>query len=179
MLTTFSQCNFSLEFPGILSRNHICYLCLRVSGISKIMHCGILINLPYLLQCFDSIIQTMNQVFWCFKPEPIGQISRNYSNNVSFIKCTNERQCISGGFKTHALTWDRLSVWFERVGWEGKSLGHYLTKWEDNSKANLFSGQYDFGAAHFSLKTTTIKREDNSKILTCLLSSNISSYNVS
>ena len=25
MLTTFPQCNFSLEFPEIFSQNHICY----------------------------------------------------------------------------------------------------------------------------------------------------------
>ena len=47
MLTTFPQCNFSLEFPEIFSENHICYHWLCVSGISKIMHCGTLINRPY------------------------------------------------------------------------------------------------------------------------------------
>ena len=36
-----------LEFPEILSQNHICYHWLSVSGIPKIMHCGILINMPY------------------------------------------------------------------------------------------------------------------------------------
>ena len=39
---------FSLEFPEILSQNHICYHWLSVCGISKIMHCGILINMPWL-----------------------------------------------------------------------------------------------------------------------------------
>ena len=47
MITAFQQCNFSLEFPEILSQNHTCYHWLSVSGISKIMHCGILINMPY------------------------------------------------------------------------------------------------------------------------------------
>ena len=47
MLTTFPQCIFSLEFPEILSQNHICYHELSVSGISEIMHCEILINMPY------------------------------------------------------------------------------------------------------------------------------------
>ena len=47
MLTTFPQRNFSLELPEILSKNHICYHWLSVSGISKIMYCGILINMPY------------------------------------------------------------------------------------------------------------------------------------
>ena len=47
MLTTFKQCNFSVEFPEILSQNPICYHWLSVSGNSKIMHCGILINVPY------------------------------------------------------------------------------------------------------------------------------------
>ena len=47
MLTTFPQCNCSLEFPEILSQNHIRYHWLSVSGISKIMHCGILISIPY------------------------------------------------------------------------------------------------------------------------------------
>ena len=39
--------HFLLEFSEILSQNHICYHSLSVSGISKIMHCGILINMPY------------------------------------------------------------------------------------------------------------------------------------
>ena len=43
MLTTFPQCYFSLEFPETLRQNHICYHWLNVSGIPKIMHCGILI----------------------------------------------------------------------------------------------------------------------------------------
>ena len=43
----FQQCNFSLEFPETLSQNHICYHWLSVSGISKIMHRGILIIMPY------------------------------------------------------------------------------------------------------------------------------------
>ena len=38
---------FSLEFWEILNQNLICYHWLSVSGISKIMHCGILINMPY------------------------------------------------------------------------------------------------------------------------------------
>ena len=46
MLTTFPQCNCLLEFPEILSQNHICYHCLSVSGISKIVNCGILIGMP-------------------------------------------------------------------------------------------------------------------------------------
>ena len=45
MLTSFPQCNFSLEFPEILRQNHISYHRLGVSEISKIMHCGILIQL--------------------------------------------------------------------------------------------------------------------------------------
>ena len=39
MLTTFPQCNNSLESPEILSQNHNCYHWLSVSGIAKIMHC--------------------------------------------------------------------------------------------------------------------------------------------
>ena len=49
MLTAFQQRNFSLELPEILSQNHICYYWLSFSGNSKIMHCGILINMPYSL----------------------------------------------------------------------------------------------------------------------------------
>ena len=58
MCTTFPQCIFPLGFLEILSQNHICYHCMSVSGNSKIMHCGILINTPYtalhtdLLLCF-------------------------------------------------------------------------------------------------------------------------------
>ena len=47
MLTTFPQCKFSPELPEILSQNRKCYNWLSVSGISKIMHCGLLINMPY------------------------------------------------------------------------------------------------------------------------------------
>ena len=47
MLTTFPHCKFWLELPEILSQNHICYHCLSVSGLSNMMHCGILIKLPY------------------------------------------------------------------------------------------------------------------------------------
>ena len=47
MLTTFPQCNFSLEFLEILSQNHIRYHWLSVSGNSKIKHCGIVINMPF------------------------------------------------------------------------------------------------------------------------------------
>ena len=47
MLTTYPQCNFSLEFPKILRQNYTCCNWLSVSGISKIKHCGILIIIPY------------------------------------------------------------------------------------------------------------------------------------
>ena len=49
MLTTFPQFDSSLEIPELLSQNLICYHWLSVSGNSKIMHCGILINMPYSL----------------------------------------------------------------------------------------------------------------------------------
>ena len=47
MLKTFPQCTFSLEFPEILRQNLLCYHWLSMSGNSKMMHCGILINTPY------------------------------------------------------------------------------------------------------------------------------------
>ena len=47
VFTTFPQCNFSLEFPEVLSQTFICYQWLSMSGNSKIMHCGLLINTPY------------------------------------------------------------------------------------------------------------------------------------
>ena len=47
MLTTFSQCDFGLEFPEIPSQNLICYHWPSVSGNSKLLHCGILINMPF------------------------------------------------------------------------------------------------------------------------------------
>ena len=46
MLTTFPQCSFSLEFPEILCQILIGYQWVSVSGNSKTMHCGILINIP-------------------------------------------------------------------------------------------------------------------------------------
>ena len=45
----FPQRNFSLEFPEILSQNHICHHWLGVSGISKITYCGVLINMAYFI----------------------------------------------------------------------------------------------------------------------------------
>ena len=54
MLTTFPQCDFSLEIPELLSQNHICYHWLSVSGNSKMMHCGILINLTFLYHFLPS-----------------------------------------------------------------------------------------------------------------------------
>ena len=67
MLTIFPQCNFSLEYPEILSQSYSYYHWLNVSGISKIMHCGILNNMPYCnmiimlmylsLQCQDTFVQ--------------------------------------------------------------------------------------------------------------------------
>ena len=47
ILTIFPQCSFSREFPGMLSQNLICHHWLSVSGNSEIMHCRILINMPY------------------------------------------------------------------------------------------------------------------------------------
>ena len=47
VFTTFPQCNFSLEFPEILIQNLLYYHQLSVSWNYKILHCGILINMPY------------------------------------------------------------------------------------------------------------------------------------
>ena len=47
MLTTFPRMQCSLEFPEIVGQNNICYYGRSVSGISKVMHCGIHINMPY------------------------------------------------------------------------------------------------------------------------------------
>ena len=41
LITTFPQCNFSLEFSELLSQNQICNHWLSVSGILKIMQSGI------------------------------------------------------------------------------------------------------------------------------------------
>ena len=62
MLTLFSQCNFTLEFPEILSQIIIGYHKLIVTGNSKIMHRWILINMPYSVTyvnsaCFPSTIK--------------------------------------------------------------------------------------------------------------------------
>ena len=47
MITTFPQCNFSLEFSEILGQNLICYHWLSVSGNNELIHCGILIDMSY------------------------------------------------------------------------------------------------------------------------------------
>ena len=48
VLTTFPQCNISLEFPEMLCQNYY----MSVSGISKILHCGILIDMPHVRRMF-------------------------------------------------------------------------------------------------------------------------------
>ena len=53
-----STSNLSLEFPEILSQTLICYHWLSVSGNSKRMHCGILINMPYTKVKVDKISYT-------------------------------------------------------------------------------------------------------------------------
>ena len=48
MLTTFpATMQFFIGIPETLSQNHICHHWLSESWISKIMHCGILIQMPY------------------------------------------------------------------------------------------------------------------------------------
>ena len=67
MLTSFPQCNFPLEFPEILnteySQNLIRYHGLSLSGITKIIHCGILINIPYCLLKAPAFIITKHEHF--------------------------------------------------------------------------------------------------------------------
>ena len=45
MFTTFPLCNFGLEFPELLSQNHIYGHWLSINGNSKMMRCGILSNI--------------------------------------------------------------------------------------------------------------------------------------
>ena len=47
MFKSFPQCNFSLEFPEILSQSLICYHWLSLYGNSVTMHCGLLIKMPH------------------------------------------------------------------------------------------------------------------------------------
>ena len=48
LIWAFPQCKFSLEFPEISSQDlMLCYHWLSVSGNSEILHCGILIDMPY------------------------------------------------------------------------------------------------------------------------------------
>ena len=53
---------FSLEFPDILSQKYISYHWLSVSGISNIMHCGILITMPYCSHTQSSQLLT----YYCY-----------------------------------------------------------------------------------------------------------------
>ena len=91
MLTTFPQWNFSLDFPVMLSQNHICYHWLGVSEISKMMHCGILINLPYwctFLVCpIPPLLHVVNVALWYFyKQARLSQASdHDFIINYSFV----------------------------------------------------------------------------------------------
>ena len=110
MFTTFPQCNFLLEFPEILRQNLIRYHWLSVSKISKIMHCGILINMP----------------FWVKKLTPLS-VHWRHSGSVkdNFIKllcrsaamcdcccillCTSSvKQCMT--WKLHRITTSNFSL---------------------------------------------------------------------
>ena len=55
MLTTFPQCSNSLDFPELISQNHIYYHRLSMSWISKIVHLGILY--------FDNLLTEMSPQF--------------------------------------------------------------------------------------------------------------------
>ena len=50
---------FSLEFPDILGQHYTCYQGLSVSGISKRLHRGIPIKMPY---CIGLGPETVNAV---------------------------------------------------------------------------------------------------------------------
>ena len=57
---TFPQCNLLLDFPEILSWNLIWHHWLSVSGNSKIMHCGILIDMSY----WEKVWVLNHQIRW-------------------------------------------------------------------------------------------------------------------
>ena len=66
MFKTFPQCNFSLEFPELLSQTLI-MLSLQecVCGKSQIMHCGIFINMPYSKKNIICMLLIVNTQEWC------------------------------------------------------------------------------------------------------------------
>ena len=89
MLQTFPQCNFSLEYPKILSQTYICYLWLSVSKNSKIMHCGILINMLYSWRILIGYMFALTQIMdmflrFLFSCSQLLRYKRN--NLMSFAK---------------------------------------------------------------------------------------------
>ena len=102
---------FSLEFRETFSQNHICYHLLCVSGISKIMHCGILINMPLSWQC--STLYTIFRVHL-----------NDFENIVPFFFLGLFFTMITGG---------RLSEFYAKCIWRtfffsriGMSICHYF-----------------------------------------------------
>ena len=95
-LATLPQCNFSLEFPELLSQNYICYYRLSVSGISKIMCCGILINMPYWLGC---------------KMQTFMYVETNSSERIEALdsECHGFSSVILAGPCQHLITTTRVS----------------------------------------------------------------------
>ena len=92
MSTTFPQCNFSLECPEILSQIDICYHSLIVSGIWKIMHFGILINLPYYSACCPLLCKELRSKYrwaYCKDFEFIGTAIRYFFSISPWIKQIN------------------------------------------------------------------------------------------
>ena len=83
VLTTFSQCNFSLEFPEILSQNH----CLSVPGISKIMSCGILVNMPYYGAIHQLTVTLWRWINFCHSYTGVGCLTSTtyFYQNVKII----------------------------------------------------------------------------------------------
>ena len=117
MLTTFPQCNFSLEFQEILSQNNTCYHWLSVSGSSKIMYCGILINVPYYLAwsgCANQLAGSMEWYSMILK-----KVSQSYRGFTAFILydthviccCLNSAGKISAIIEFHIDSYIKVVWW--------------------------------------------------------------------
>ena len=103
MLTTFPHCNFSSEFPKILSQNLICYHWLSMAGNSKTMHCGILINMPYRWKvkgkCFFLCFAWQDSLLWIVRSRSMSKLNLfNWSASLDlkpFLCGENSPHCVT------------------------------------------------------------------------------------
>ena len=142
MLATFPLCNFLLEFTEILSQNLICFHLLSLSGISKTMHYGILINMPeynwsvFVLELkFDCLfvfagcsttLSTCSSVYEtiCLPHEWVCNGRDECHTGI------DESDCVGKSSNRHIISW--WSHWYPEAKMTQRSLPKIHRQWHQN-----------------------------------------------